>query len=179
MPIQVRNHSVSISGRYGPGCSGIRKKDQGYWLGQRPAASPEKLLDLISLGGHICEFGVDRIYEQHDFHGRIGRCGRTRYGLKRHDLLGLFVVQERKVLLCEAGDRLSGLIGHHHIERHLATRTNSRDRCRRFGLPRGSILLCPSGNQRKAEYVDPTAASRTHVIHLTRANALHISLSAP
>jgi len=43
--------------------------------------------------------------------------------MKRHDLLRLFVVQKRKVLLLQAGDRFSRLVGHDHIERDAAMRT--------------------------------------------------------
>jgi hypothetical protein len=134
----------------------IGNEDDRYWLGQRPAVSPKKLLDFIPLDGYICEFSVDFIHEQDDFHRRISRRGPTLYSLKRQDLLRLFVVQERKVLLFEARDRPSGLIGHDHIERHVAIRATQRDR---------------SGNQRNTEYIDPTAATGTHAIHLTRAAA--------
>jgi hypothetical protein len=68
--------------------------------------------------------------------------------MKRYDLLLQLVVQERKVLLLQAGDWLPGLIRHYHIERHAV------------------ILLGQSGEKRKAEYTDPSAASRAHATHL-------------
>jgi hypothetical protein len=71
--------------------------------------------------------------------------------MKRHDLLRLFVVQKRKVLLLQAGDRFSRLVGHDHIERDAAMRTIRRDGCRRSELPRRSILLRKHTKERKAE----------------------------
>jgi hypothetical protein len=104
---------------------------------QLPAVSPKKLPDFLPRVRYPSKCRVDFIHEQNNFHGRIGRRCSTLYGVKREDLRRLFVVEKREVLLLEPRDRLSGFIGHGHIQSDEAIRTGRRGWWRLGKSPKG------------------------------------------
>ncbi len=76
------------------------------------AVAPQNFFDLPSLVGYIGEGAIHFVDEQNDLDGRSG----ARQGIKRRDLLRLFVVQKREILLMETWDWLSRFVAYHYIE---------------------------------------------------------------
>jgi hypothetical protein len=124
------------------GYSGIRKHSQRDRAREFSAVAPQKLFDLVACVRHAAKAYIHLIDQQNNFHRRVSLRGIALRGngLERQDLLWLFVVEEREVLLLQARDRLSGFIGHHYIQSDVAIRAGRRSR-----------LLRKSTNSQKAE----------------------------
>ena len=123
-----RRESISIArGTTLTLCFSVGEHDERHGLRELAAVPQKKLLDFVPFGSDDLEGSVDGVDHQDDFNGRIGSRGRSGIdSIKGENVLRLFIVQNREVLLLQPANGRSRFVCHPHIQGDLPVRVACR-----------------------------------------------------